>query len=287
MRLLVVIPHYFRRRVAGEPRHGSQGGDSTRRIRALTACLHSLHQHWGLRQCVMQIAERRTRPANTSGRSELHVVLCTTGDEHVLSELPVDRALYQHFSTDVAPMHLGFQCRAVLRDRWGNYDYYCYLEDDLILHDPWFLAKLQWFNSSVGQQNLLLPNRFERGPGPLAHKAYVDGDLALHVTARFQNIEEAPQFDATVMGQRLLFRRPLNPHSGCYFLNHEQMREWIQRADFLDYDSSFIGPLESAATLGIMRTFRIYKPAIEQASFLEIEHFGDQFIRLLRPATSP
>jgi len=193
--------------------------------------------------------------------------------------------LFQHFPTDITPLHLGFQCRAVLRDRWGNYDYYCYLEDDLIIHDPWFLAKLRWFNSCVSGDNVLLPNRFERAPGPLAHKAYVDGDLAPHVTSRFQKIDEAPQLQANVMGRSIVFQRPLNPHAGCYFLNREQMKYWTQRPDFLDYDCSFIGPLESAATLGLMRSFRIYKPAAEHANFLEIEHYGTQFIGQLRPSS--
>jgi len=283
MRLLIVIPHYFRRRASGdEARHGSEFGDAKRRAHALAACIHAVHQHWGARQCMMQIAARRTCDANSDMRGEVHVVICTTGNEHVLNELPVDRNLYQHFPTDITPTHLGFQCRTLLRDRWGNYDYYCYLEDDLIIHDPWFLAKLRWFNSCVSVENVLLPHRFERGPGPLTHKAYVDGDLAPHVTERFQKIEEVPQLQASVMGRAIVFRRPLNPHSGCYFLNREQMKYWTQRPDFLEQDCSFIGPLESAATLGIMRTFRIYKPAADHASFLEIEHYGAQFISLLR-----
>ncbi len=43
-----------------------------------------------------------------------------------------------------------------------------------------------------------------------------------------------------------------------------------------------IGPLESAATLGIMRSLKIYKPAPENANFLEVEHHGCRFIRLIR-----
>jgi hypothetical protein len=61
------------------------------------------------------------------------------------------------------------------------------------------------------------------------------------------------------------------------------MRIWSARLDFFDRDTSFIGPLESAATLGIMRAFRIYKPAPEHAAFLEIEHFGQAFLGLIRP----
>ena len=60
------------------------------------------------------------------------------------------------------------------------------------------------------------------------------------------------------------------------------MRIWAERRDFLDRSTRFIGPLESAATLGVMRAFRIYKPALDVASFLEIEHSGTAFIDNLR-----
>jgi hypothetical protein len=62
------------------------------------------------------------------------------------------------------------------------------------------------------------------------------------------------------------------------------MAYWAAQPHFLDRDTGFIGPLESAATLGIMRTFRVYKPAVENASFLEIEHHGTAFISQLRLA---
>jgi hypothetical protein len=39
--------------------------------------------------------------------------------------------------------------------------------------------------------------------------------------------------------------------------------------------------LESVATLGIMRTFRIYKPSPAYASFLEVQHFGTAFLNLI------
>ena len=59
------------------------------------------------------------------------------------------------------------------------------------------------------------------------------------------------------------------------------MKRWLERADFESQETGFVGPLESAATLGIMKTFRIYKPARENASFLEIEHYGSRFIDLI------
>jgi hypothetical protein len=158
-------------------------------------------------------------------------------------------------------MRLGFECHAVLRERRGQCDYYGYLEDDLILHDPWFFAKMVWFNKSVGDDCLLQPNRYESSPLGTAQKLYVDGNLGPDVTARFQNIQEQPEIVGSVLETPIRFLRVLNPHSGCFFLNPAQMEHWLEQPYFLDRDASFVGPLESAATLGIMRTFRVFKPA--------------------------
>jgi hypothetical protein len=78
-----------------------------------------------------------------------------------------------------------------------------------------------------------------------------------------------------------VIERALNPHSGCFFLTAAQMKRWAESAHFLDRDTRFIGPLESAATLGIMRTFKVYKPARNSANFFEIEHRDDAFIRMV------
>lgn len=191
-------------------------------------------------------------------------------------------ALYQHYPTRVDPLLLGFECHSVLRDRWGNYDYYGFLEDDLVLQDPWFFEKLRWFNSCLGPDKLLQPNRFERGRDPRNLKVYVDGDLKPELTAHLGPKEAEPVLRSSVMGVSAQFQRPLNPHSGCFFLNHEQLQRWIHQPYFLDRDTSFVGPLESAATLGVARCFAIYKPANANAGFLEIEHHGEGFLSKIR-----
>ena len=287
MRVLITIPHYFqsaRQTGQSRARHASQSGDAESRVQALTSSILSLHQLFGAEQSILQIAERLTKPANQPSRAEVHIVLCTVADEHLLKQLPVDRSLYHHYVSDLEPMMLGFQCHSVLRDRWGNYDYYGYgyLEDDLTLHDPWLFAKLAWFNHWVGQDKVLQPNRFERRSVPRDQKVYIDGDLVSGATSRFQNVQDKPQLGSQVMGVPVVFRRTLNPHSGCFFLNAHQLQHWINQPHFLDRDTSFVGPLESAATLGVMRTFKIYKPVPENANFLEIEHLGRGFSRLIR-----
>ncbi|NJK39750.1 MAG: calcium-binding protein [Oscillatoriales cyanobacterium RM2_1_1] len=279
MKILVTLPHFYNSQI--ESKHGSQGKDPRPRIMALSMALMALQGLYGESQCMINIGKCTTLPVNQAPENQLDIIICTTGNYHLLAHLPIPASLYSHHPTDAEPIMLGFECQAVLRDQLGNYDYYCYLEDDLIAHDPWLLTKLGWFNSHAGFRCLLQPNRYEVSPQGIVVKAYVDGDLYPHLTANFQNVQDQPQFVGKVMDQPVKFQRALNPHSGCYFLNAEQMEYWANQSYFLDRDCSFIGPLESAATLGIMKTFKIYKPVAEYANFLEIQHFGSSFLNLI------
>jgi hypothetical protein len=276
MRILVTIPHYF----GGGGRHGSLGGDPRPRARALAACLAALRSLFGRPQCVIDIAGRTTRPANEPSAADLDVVVCTTGGRHLLAELPAGG--YEHRPTAAAPPLLGFESHAVLRERLGSYDYYCYLEDDLVPHDPWFFLKLAWFTANAGADKLLLPNRYECGGDSFVRKAYIDGDLARKATAPFQDVNDSPRVVGKALGVSVVFRRARNPHAGCFFLSADQMTRWAAQPYFLDRDTRFIGPLESAATLGIMRTFKVYKADAEHAAFLEIEHADRRFLHLIR-----
>jgi hypothetical protein len=279
MRILFTIPHFFKPHIQGQ--HASQGNDPQARLQALSKSLAALHQLFGTSQSIINIGKRLAFPANQSQAHELDVVICTTNDYHLLNQLALPEHFYKHHSTKVEPLLLGFECQAVLKDCLGQYDYYCFLEDDLIIHDSWFFVKLNWFTQKASDLSLLQPNRYEVSTQGLVSKAYIDGDLALRVTASFQNVREQPKLKGNIMGIPISFRRALNPHAGCYFLNANQMAYWANQPYFLDRDTSFIGSLESAATLGIMKTFRVYKTAPEQAGFLEIEHFDTAFLRLI------
>jgi hypothetical protein len=280
MRLLFAIPHYFDASAGGG--HGSLGGDPARRVRVFADCLATLRQHFGRPQCTIDIARRTTYPTNKSTAMQLDVVVCTTGANHLLERLPLGEGYFTHQPTTAEPRLLGFECHAVLRDRLGNYDYYCYLEDDLLIRDPWFFVKLSWFKVQFGDEALLMPNRFEVARDQIVHKAYVDGPLRAAVSSAFQNIAENPTLEGEALGQRLVFERTTNPHSGGFFLNERQMGKWAAMPHFPDRDIRFIGPLESAASLGVMRTFRVYKPAAQNGAFLEIEHPGAKFLTLIR-----
>lgn len=281
MRILFTIPHYFSSE--GNIRYTSLSSEPRPRIEALTRCICALHELYGKAQKMLDFTHRTAVTANETTAHEIAVIVCTTQGRHLLEELPVKPKDYMHCPTDAKPMMLGFECHAVLRNHIGSYDYYCYLEDDAILHDPWLFVKLAWFNTQFGDASLLQPNRYElsqKGNIELsAHgvfrKTYGDGLLPPLATASFQNVSDRSQLLSDVLGISVCFVRATNPHSGCFFLNAKQMAHWAEQPFFLDRDTSFASPLDSAATLGIMRTFRVYKPAPECASFLEIEHFDD------------
>jgi hypothetical protein len=285
MRILFAIPHYFRPTADG-PVYGSLRSAPAARTASVAACLTAIQQSFGRPQCVIDIARRTTLPANHATANGADVVVCTTGNHHLLDRLPPENHCYSKQATDAEPMRLGFECHRVLRDRMSEgYDYFCYLEDDLVIRDPWFFEKLRWFTDRFGDDTLLMPNRYEVLPGQIVHKAYVDGPLKPEATRAFQNIAVEPILETEFLGKRIRFERATNPHSGGFFLNRRQMEFWATTPGFGEGDSRFVGPLESAATLGVMQTFRISKPAAANAAFLEVEHHQPAFLPLIRMPT--
>ena len=283
MRLLFAIPHFVDG-AQGPAVHGSLAGNSAARVRVLTDALAAIRQNFGRPQCQIDIAKRTTFPANQLTAETADVLVCTTGTKHALGELPIGNGYYTHIPTAAEPRLLGFECHRVLRDKLADgYDYYCYLEDDLILRDSLFFTKLRWFTQRFGEEALLAPNRYEVARNRIVHKAYVDGPIREEAAAAYQNVKDRSILDAEALGLRVRFQRVTNPHSGAFFLTATQMATWAARSYFLDRDTGFIGPLESAATLGVMRTFRIYKPVVENAAFLEVEHAGTGFLSRIVP----
>lgn len=285
MRILFTIPHYYD--AAGGGMYGSLKPNAARRRDALATAIFGLHATFGRRQGLMAtpIVE-----SNTVQPCEIRVVVCTTGDRHLVKELPLPPALLHHHPTNALPRYLGFECHSVLRDHLGQFDYYCFLEDDLLLNDPLFFIKLAWFNRFAGDEAVLQPNRFELAVQQPWHKLYIDGNLSDRSwSERWQDINDRRVLAAEVFGIPIRFQRVNNPHSGCFFLNERQMKFWASQPTFLVRETTFAGPLESAATYGIMRYFRVYKPARENAGFLEIRHLDNRYLgaRLSKAATRP
>jgi hypothetical protein len=282
-RVLFVIPHYF---APGNGFYGSTGSDSAARVAALERVIGGLHQSLGSRQAFLLWLQQHIPGkgnghlvhANESFSSELDVVICTTGSSHLVSGLNLPRGLFHHQETSVEPMKLGFAAHQVLKENLGKYDWYCYLEDDLLITDPLFMTKLEWFIQENGEETTLAPHRFERSLKQPVHKLYHDGLVRPDFTAAWQDVTDRQFLDAELLGRKLRFERWPNPHSGCFFLNARQIERWASQPYFGDDDSTFAGPLESAASLGIIKTFRQYKPSPGNAGFLELEHLHPRYL---------
>ena len=277
-RMLVTIAHYYDPQ--GDRYFGSTG-DAKPALRAgtLSDTVRAFRQLFGARQAKVMNRKRQIFvKVNTNQTYDIDVVICTTQGKHLLDQLTIPDDWFYSQNTHAEPRLLPFECHAILRDRLGDYDYYCYLEDDLIINDPLFFMKLGWFVDRVGQDAILLPNRYELSVTESLAKLYIDGHMSKNFASAFQNIDDRPRLTGKVMGRKVIFERPTNPHSGCFFLNARQMKVFSEKPYFLDRDTSFAGPLESAATQNIMRAFRVYKPAPESAGFLEIHHASNRYL---------
>ena len=273
MRLLVTIPHYYRR----DPASGFYGSEidslSARRA-AVTRCLAALHQSFGSRHLLSGV---NPAPANTALAFELDIFLVTTAHDHLAAQLPP--ALFRHFPVGVPPRALGFACHKLMQYHAAGYDWFAYLEDDIEVTDALLFDKLAWFGAQFGQKVLLQPNRFEVSDMFEVMKLYVDGGMMEPEQAvQFQDLAARPELMAEAFGRPLRFRRVPNVHAGCFFASAAQMAMLAADPAFGVPTNAFIGPLESAATLPVMRCFDVYKPARENAAFLEVRHLGRRFL---------
>jgi len=210
------------------------------------------------------------------------VVVClfTSQTHHLLEHLHLPDWAYRQIPCEGDPMRLGFRAQEFMAKQLGVFDWYCFMEDDLVIEDALFFQKLRWWQQLVGPEFLLQPNRFELGLiEPKPHKLYVDAPMGR--AQRFWADEHRPVIEGSVMGVKLRFERAINPHSGCYFLSATQMEMLSNSAGFGEPDERFVGPLESAASLAIMKRFRVYKSVAPHMHFFEIRHFAARFIHQL------
>ncbi|MFN3077592.1 MAG: hypothetical protein ABT940_12050 [Alphaproteobacteria bacterium] len=198
------------------------------------------------------------------------IIMCKEGN-NILDFLGIPRTLYNVKYVTCQNMMIGFECHKALRDNIDDYDFFCYMEDDLIIEDSMFFDKISWFANEYGDGYCLLPNRYEETVYREPFKKYLDKELK-------SVIIDPIEVKAPFLGREFVFRSNSNVHSGCFFLTRNQMRRWIAGPTFLDMDTRLISALESAASLGIAKNFRSFKPGVENLEFFEIRHYGCKYL---------
>lgn len=281
MRILLAILHYWNPH--GDGKHQSLRPNPAPRIAALQDQLQAI-QRLGMRRSYLHMGDRAAYPADEAIRHQIDVRIITDGEHHVLDQLdPQYQQLFEQVITNPeSGRMLGFEVHNYLASQLQeDYDFYGYFEDDLVIQDPFFFHKHAWFQALMGSEVVLLPQRFELARVPSrVERFYIDGPLADADWAAL-NCKNGPVVVAPFLNQQMAFEVPRNPHAGCFVLTAGQLEHWTQQAWWLDRDCSFISPLESAATLGLVKTFRLYKPSLSQAAWLEVQHWGTSFHSLI------
>ena len=281
MRILVAILHYWDPDGGGQ--HQSLRPNPAPRVAALQEQLLALCR-LGPRRSYLHMGDRCAYPADEALRHQIDIKIITDGEHHVLDHLD-DRYIGLYEKVVAKPEHgrmLGFEVQHYLGSQASEgYDLYAYFEDDLLIFDPLFFQKIHWFTQLAGSDAVLLPQRVELAPFPsIADRFYIDGPLASE-DLRALDLKQGPVVVVPYLSDHLAFEVPRNPHSGCFVVTHEQLSCWMDQPWWMDRDCSFVSPLESAATLGLVKTFRLYKPGLSHAAWLEVQHWGRSFHCLL------
>lgn len=276
MRMLVVIPHYFG---SADPANSTPLSASYKeplsRIAALSETITSLHRNFGPYRSTRDGIE--ISPAAGCRANVLDILIVTMRGCNILAELGIDPGIYSVEYVEGPPTQIPFHAQRLLRERLGHYDFFCAIEHDIAIHDPDFFAKLMWFQGNFGLTSLLAPTRVETAATGTPGKVIIDRDHPENPSSPFRRPGQRQELQASWNGQLRKFRLATNPHAACYFLTQEQLAYWVEQPSFDDRDASWVGPVESAMTLGAGKVFDIYKAYWPDPFFLEVHHFGVAF----------
>ena len=287
MKILVAIVHYWNPEGGG--RHASLRANPRPRILALQEqllCLLRLANHQG----AIDIGSMSVSDANHAIRHFFDLRVVTDGVHTVLNHLPssLRSLLHEEIRPPLTAKHLGFEAQKVLAEnKDSNYDLLVYLEDDLLIQDPYFFHKIIWFTRQLGPDHLLLPQRMEIAEElSIVNRLFIDGALPQDELVKVIPAPP-PALAIECPTGTVYFESPRNPHAGCFALTPDQLKRWVEDDCWQNGDCSYVSPLESAATLGLIKMFRLYKPAFACASWLEIQHWGTSFSSLVGGTVKP
>jgi hypothetical protein len=258
MRVIVCIPHYFAAGV-GERPLGSTRSDAADRAATVSQALESIVAL--LSPAVMLATSPNSSTANDVVEPIPHtasgdIFLCVSGDQHLGSTLTTRARIVQGRKSPEEPQMLGYVCRQVLAEHVGRYDLYCFVEDDVAIHDSRFFAKAAAFYAEAGEGYCLLPNRYELfTKAGFYAKAYLDGNVAEHRRIPF------PSSPPTIVACNTTFIRARNPFGMCYVITDGQLRDWMKQPDFLQFDPCLSLDIMEIAQIPFGGHRPLYKPA--------------------------
>lgn len=289
MRALIAIPHCFLPR-GEQARHDSlRPAARAERTRALATAILRLHELFGSDHLAARHELGAVLPAANPERMELDVVVCVLEGAHLLDELPCPARLYHRQLVTGDPQLLGFAAHRVLARERGRYDWYGYLEDDIVVEDPLFFRKLAFFNRNfplrLDPPPLLQPSRYDSpADGETRHLLGPERVYPDHMMTSLP-LRPGPTVRLELLGRTFTLEPCRHPHAGCFFLDATQMERLAASPAFARPDKLWVTWLDTAASLAIMESFTVYKPAADSLTFLEVRHARPVMLNQLRAAT--
>ncbi len=287
MRALVAIPHFYR--ASGEEARHDSSRPSARaaRARALATSILRLHELFGADRLAARHELACVLPVANPERLQLDIVVCVQEGAHLLDELPCPPGLYHRQLVTGDPQLLGFAAHRVLAGERGRYDWYCYLEDDIVVEDPLFFRKLAFFNRNfpvaLDPPPLLQPSRYDspvdgdpaRVVGP--ERVYPDFMMGPHP------LRPGPVVRLAMLDRTYTLEPCRHPHAGAFFLDAAQLERMVANPGFGRPRRCWVTWLDTAASLAIWEAFTLYKPAADSLDFLEVRHARPVMLHQLRP----
>lgn len=286
MRILLTIAHFFRAE-EGSNHSSTDAHRRDQRAQAIRSVIDAWRGHFGP-VSIINVWKKKFEPVMGAVDS-LDIIVLVNGDNHLLdADFCRSRGVRLYDAKLDNPRMLGFTAHKLFADASNAYDIFAFSEDDLRPTGSDLISRIVAFQDDFGWQRVLFPNRYEWNPRGPALKTFNDGMLRPGLLAPYEAALPDERFLKLREGARhVSFQRATNPHSGFFAITAEQLSHWMAQPHFGDLDCSLISPLESAATLGLLKTFPIYKSFGRDLGWLEIEHLDNRFSAMNLPGGRP
>ena len=276
VRVLVCIPHFFRR---ASPDSGvangsnfdsihqrlSDVGYSLRQMHAILAPIHfTLGTQGRVGNAVVEAI-----PQVTQG----DVIIVSVPGEHLMEELSSGGKIHARLWSG-PPRQLGFACRRIFARHVGQYDLYCFIEDDTAVTDPAFFRKIAKFYRTHGEDKVLMPTRYEIFGYPArGWRTYIG-----HPGFRSLRTPERPGPETLTLQDfdgEVLFEKTRDSQAGAYVITDSQLRNWMVQPDFAAPNKARLDagadPME-LAMIPMDGLLPLYRPAKSNLDFLQVHH---------------
>ncbi|WP_293121940.1 hypothetical protein [Microcoleus sp. bin38.metabat.b11b12b14.051] len=150
---------------------------------------------------------------------DLSIAIQTLPNRHVTAYLPEYqlKCIQIQEGPECDPMFVEFRLQEEFVERVEEFDWFLFIEDDIVLYDSFTLEKLEKFNQQSGYDNAILyPNRYEMYQGT---KRYID--LTIEQPLSWNQL-------SSVEIEGVKFAEFSNPHAAVYCLSRKQMKHWIK-----------------------------------------------------------